>query len=282
MSNTNNVGDSLRCVLCGREEPGVELVPAEMVRAGVRALIQKELDKPMTDREMVCRDDLNRLRARYVESLLERDRGELSRLERDVVKSLARRLMKVSIEGGEPFALCECYGAPTWSDDGNVYFGPGASTLLDPIGSIWRVSSAGGDPQLLYEPEPPAALYRRPFALPGGEWLLIQIDGTDGSSGIAAASVDGSTIRPLISDGTNPRYAPTGHIVYVRGNALFAVAFDAEGLEIIGEPSPVVQGVLVGTNGIASRSRAEPTTGVAGFGSWASRTTRSSRSTTTV
>ena len=90
MKETVESEEGARCVLCGREEPAVELVPVEMVRAGVRALLEAEAKVVLAAADMVCRDDLNRLRARYVESLLERDRGELSRLERDVVESLAR------------------------------------------------------------------------------------------------------------------------------------------------------------------------------------------------
>ena len=39
---------------------------------------------------MICRKHLTEQRTRYVEQLLERERGELSELERQVVESLAR------------------------------------------------------------------------------------------------------------------------------------------------------------------------------------------------
>ena len=40
---------------------------------------------------MICRKHLTEQRTRYVEQLLERERGELSELERQVVESLARK-----------------------------------------------------------------------------------------------------------------------------------------------------------------------------------------------
>src|SRR4029077_20632013 len=44
--------------------------------------------------------------------------------------------------------------------------------------------------------------------------------------------------------GTNPRYAPTGHLVYAQGGSLMAVQFDPQRLAITGTAVPVVGGVL--------------------------------------
>jgi len=90
MNESTAVDEAARCVLCGRERAVVEMVPVGIVRKGVRALLQAEVDRDVFDNDLVCQEDLNRLRARYVEDLLERDRGELTRLERDVVASLER------------------------------------------------------------------------------------------------------------------------------------------------------------------------------------------------
>ncbi|MGD8328246.1 MAG: DUF1003 domain-containing protein [Acidobacteriota bacterium] len=90
MNESTAVDEAARCVLCGRERTAVELVPVGVVRKGVRTLLQSELEQPLDDTDLVCQEDLNRLRARYVEDILERDRGELTRLERDVVESLER------------------------------------------------------------------------------------------------------------------------------------------------------------------------------------------------
>ena len=40
--------------------------------------------------DVICRKHLTEQRTRYVEQLLERERGELSELERQVIESLAR------------------------------------------------------------------------------------------------------------------------------------------------------------------------------------------------
>ena len=43
--------------------------------------------------------------------------------------------------------------------------------------------------------------------------------------------------------GSQPRYAPSGHLVYAQGATLMAVPFDPQRLEITGTPVPVVEGV---------------------------------------
>jgi len=49
--------------------------------------------------------------------------------------------------------------------------------------------------------------------------------------------------RNLISLGTFPRYAPSGHLIYAQNGNLMAVPFDLQRLAIIGTAVPVVEGV---------------------------------------
>ena len=58
--------------------------------------------------------------------------------------------------------------------------------------------------------------------------------------------------RNLVQGGTQPRYAPSGHLVYVQGGNLMAVSFDPLRLTATGAVVPVVEGVLQSpTNGDA-------------------------------
>ena len=52
-------------------------------------------------------------------------------------------------------------------------------------------------------------------------------------------------IRPqaVINGGSDPRYLPTGHIVYSLAGSLMAIAFDVRGLETRGNAVPVLEGV---------------------------------------
>jgi len=56
----------------------------------------------------------------------------------------------------------------------------------------------------------------------------------------------------LIPGGSNPRYAPTGHIVYGVGRTLRAVGFDLETLEVTSDPVPVLEGLITKSSGAAN------------------------------
>ncbi len=75
------------CAVCGKGFPMRDLVPGGAVRDVVAAEIQR--DHPdWSARSFICRPDLTVYRTRYVHSLLQSERGELSTLEQEVVDSL--------------------------------------------------------------------------------------------------------------------------------------------------------------------------------------------------
>lgn len=77
-----------RCAICGEE--GRELVPLKLVRPAIAELIAH--DHPsIGEGDAICRQHLTEYRSRHVEDLLQRERGELSDLEQQVVASLARQ-----------------------------------------------------------------------------------------------------------------------------------------------------------------------------------------------
>ena len=55
-------------------------------------------------------------------------------------------------------------------------------------------------------------------------------------SDIMALSLEDGTIRELLRDGSSPRYAETGHIIFTRGSSLHAAAFDPEGRRVVQVP----------------------------------------------
>ncbi len=77
----------LACGLCSRSFPRRQLVPAETLRAGIVAEIERE--RPgWTPEGFVCREDLARFRETYIQGLIEADKGEITTLELEVVDSL--------------------------------------------------------------------------------------------------------------------------------------------------------------------------------------------------
>jgi uncharacterized membrane protein len=79
--------DPHRCQVCGSTYTGRNVLPAAMVRDSIVALITARL--PSWDAAgFICRNCLNAFRTEFVRAEMERDRGEISTLEEEVVKSL--------------------------------------------------------------------------------------------------------------------------------------------------------------------------------------------------
>jgi uncharacterized membrane protein len=79
----------LVCGVCGQQKARGALVPFDLVRPGITELVRAAHPKAPAD-GYICHDDLARYRAAYVGKMLSAERGELSKLEREVVESLAR------------------------------------------------------------------------------------------------------------------------------------------------------------------------------------------------
>ena len=75
------------CAICG--EATRQPIAFGMVRPSLATGLAAAHPKLTAD-DVICRRHLTEQRTRYVEQLLERERGELSELERQVVESLAR------------------------------------------------------------------------------------------------------------------------------------------------------------------------------------------------
>jgi uncharacterized membrane protein len=79
--------DKGTCAVCGQTFPNRDLFPGEAVRDAVAKEIAK--DHPTWSHEgVICRHDLARYRAKYVHSLLESEKGELTTLEHEVLRSI--------------------------------------------------------------------------------------------------------------------------------------------------------------------------------------------------
>ena len=75
------------CGVCKLAKNPDEVVPGQLVRPAIAALIRKDHADWNPD-SPICRDDLNRYRAKYVQGVLEDEKGDLSVIEAEVVESL--------------------------------------------------------------------------------------------------------------------------------------------------------------------------------------------------
>jgi uncharacterized membrane protein len=79
--------DERACSICGKRFPKSGVIAVEVLREAIREAIREE--KPDWQPEgYVCRDDLNRFRAKHVKDLLRSEKGELTSLESQVLESL--------------------------------------------------------------------------------------------------------------------------------------------------------------------------------------------------
>jgi uncharacterized membrane protein len=78
---------TLICQICGKQKKPSEVIPAELIREPVVKIIRKT-HPDWSSSGFICISDLNHFRAKYVEDIIRRDKGEVSALEKQVVKSL--------------------------------------------------------------------------------------------------------------------------------------------------------------------------------------------------
>jgi uncharacterized membrane protein len=75
------------CQICGKHKSQAEVIPAEYVRDSVIQTIRKSIPG-WSPEGYICRDDLNIFRSKYVQELLESEKGEITELEEEVMQSL--------------------------------------------------------------------------------------------------------------------------------------------------------------------------------------------------
>ena len=156
-------------------------------------------------------------------------------------------LKKVSLSGGPTFTLCECgsgFGA-SWGDDDTVVFGS--------LNGLYRVSANGGEPERLTQAENDS-VHAGPSVLPGGRGIVFNDNprggavapGTTGQIAVYSFATGEYT---AVTEGRVPRFS-AGHLLFGRGDSLWAAPFDAKELALTGEPFLVVDGVS--TPGLAN------------------------------
>ena len=150
-------------------------------------------------------------------------------------------LRKVPVAGGtaQRVAPASLGTGGSWGPDETIIFGSSA-------GGLFRVSANGGKPEVLTQIEEGEALHAYPQLLPDGQAVLF-------TSMASMANADGARIevldletreRTVVQEGSAfGRYLPTGHLVYVIDDTLFAIPFDLAALDVVGSAIPVLSGM---------------------------------------
>ena len=154
-------------------------------------------------------------------------------------------LKRVGLAGGPPVTLYDGHEVtgPSWGTTDTLAFGG-----IDPSGdSFVQVPATGGEARSITTLTEGEDDHRHPELLPGGEALLLTVvSGTESPGSdrgqIAVHNLVSGERRTLFP-GTSPRYARTGHVVFVRGAALWAAPFSLDTLDVTGPAAAVLEGV---------------------------------------
>lgn len=163
-------------------------------------------------------------------------------------KFIDRVLLRASVLGGPASRIADVasfVAGACWCADDTIVFG-----TLDAAEGLLRVSATGGRVETLTTPEP-GVNHALPEVLPGGRAVLFTIVPVASPESAQIAVLDLSTgeYRVLLP-GAHPRYAPTGHLIYLLEDDLMAVPFDAGRLRVDGTPVAMVQGIATANSSL--------------------------------
>ena len=154
-------------------------------------------------------------------------------------------LKKAPTNGDRPVTIADMPGqgrarGASWGPDDTIIFATAGGG-----NGLWRVSANGGEPETVTTPDPERGeSHLWPSILPDGTAVLFTITtGEIEDAQIAVLSLETGEQQVLVDGGSNPHYAPTGHLVYGADGVLQAIAFDPDDLTVTGDAIPVVQDV---------------------------------------
>jgi serine/threonine-protein kinase len=159
------------------------------------------------------------------------------------------RLKRVGIEGGTAITIADSGGAASWGDRDVILFQRAAR--------IYRTTANGGASVIVAGPDSAKHISRVawPHLLPGSQAALVAfwkegISLIEARLGVVKLS-DGSIVD-LGVPGTNPRYLPTGHVVFGRSDgSVYCMAFDVGRLRVTGPAVPLIEQVIIKPGGAA-------------------------------
>ena len=151
-----------------------------------------------------------------------------------------RKLKKVPLAGGPALVIADVPGPPRGAS-----WGPNDDIFCAWLGAsgVFRVSSEVGNPESVTttDREKGDGFHYWPEVLPGGRAFLFSSGRSEGSQNVEVQDLGTGERKVLVRDGASPRYASSGHLIFLRERALFAVPFDPDKLQIYGVPLPVLE-----------------------------------------
>ncbi len=174
------------------------------------------------------------------------------------------KLKKVPAAGGAVVVVCDAPNGRggSWGDDDAIVFSPNSAGGIQ----LQRVPATGGSPTPVTPLAEGESAQRWPQVLPGARAIVFTSATNLGNyevADIALLSLATGERKTLVRGGYFGRVTPSGHLTFIRQGRLFVAAFDAEALQVTGEPVPVLESVSVlGNTGAAQVAMADNGTAV--------------------
>jgi Tol biopolymer transport system component len=138
------------------------------------------------------------------------------------------------VSGAPPQTLADApfpVGGGTWSPEGVIVFASG--------GVLHRVPALGGQASQLttLDSSLQETEHVAPFFLPDGRhYLYLAVTGDVSNSAVYVASIGSEERKRLFASESAAVYAAPGYLLFNRENAVLAQPFDADAIELAGEP----------------------------------------------
>jgi eukaryotic-like serine/threonine-protein kinase len=145
-------------------------------------------------------------------------------------------LKKISIEGGEPGKITDHLptGGLVWESDNTILYGR-------QTGDIIQVSADGAALNRIIRSKNKIEQFYQPRFLKKGAFILFTYGPPPYKNAVQSLKSDK---RKILCEGGDAQYLSTGHLIYAEGDSLWAVPFDEDKLEKVGNPIPVVPDVF--------------------------------------
>jgi len=162
------------------------------------------------------------------------------------------KLMKISLSGGAPVAICDAAaGEASWGDGGEIVFmptwGSGLAVVRDQPNStprpVTKLNLEAGD-----------RAHITPSMLPGSSAALFSIwrGGPLAENEIASVDLKSGEVRTVLKGGSGARFVAPGSLLYASGPTLMVVPFSVHDRAATGNPRPILDSVLMnGGNGFS-------------------------------
>ena len=146
---------------------------------------------------------------------------------REVAYFVGNSLRKIKIDGGVPVSLAEVANPMDiiWDNDNTIYFS------ADEGNTLYKYSQKA---ELVSN----ADFFNSLSRVPDTDYILISSEEKIGLYNLKSNSIIDLDLR-----GANPKYIPTGSIVFMRGTTLMIAAIDFKHKKLLSEPREILAGV---------------------------------------